>query len=198
MPEKGNSGRNFSQKVSPNCGVGVLTWAKLLRPGLQSFAQVKILNPALGRNSLQTFSWDPLWIVLALVLFSSLLFFFSSRLVSSRLVSSLLFSSLLFSSLLSFLWNSASKMYSKLRRLRRRCCSGTSVRFHCVPFGGSVVLEGFHQKGRKAYNEHIERITTCDSKRHIFTGFPTMWSDLVEVLDATGGARLETDTTTCT
>ena len=197
MPEKGNSGRNFSQKVSPNCGVGVLTWAKLLRPGLQSFAQVKIPTPYSGETlckpSLGTLCG------LSSLLFSSLLFsslLFSSRLVSSRLISSLLFSSLLFSSLLlvEFCQQDVFEPApSETEVLFRNVCS-----VPLLPFGGSVVLEGFHQKGPKAYNEHIERITTCDSKRHIFTGCPAMWSDLLAVLDASKGARLETDTTTRT
>ena len=38
------------QKVSPKCGVGVLTWAKLSRPGLRSFAQVKTPTPHSGET----------------------------------------------------------------------------------------------------------------------------------------------------
>ncbi len=93
------------QKVSPKCGVGVLTWATLLFSSL----------------------------LFSSLLFSSLLFslLFSSLLFSSLLFSSLLFSSLLFSSLL--FWNSASKMYSKLRQRR---CPGTSVRFYCCRLAG--------------------------------------------------------------
>ena len=90
-----------SKKVSPKCGVGVLTWAKLLRPGLQSFAQVNTQTPHSGETlckpSLGTLG-RLFSLLFSSLLFSSLLFsslLFSSRLVSSRLVSSHHVSSLL-------------------------------------------------------------------------------------------------------
>ena len=203
MPEKGTSGRNVSQKVSPNCGVGVLTWAKLLRPGLRSFAQVKIPTPYSGETlckpSLGTLCGLSS-LLFSSLLFSSLLFsslFFSSLLVSSRLVSSRLVWSHHVSSLL-LVEFCQQDVFEPAPSEREGAVQERLFGSTVAVWQGQWFWRGSTRKGPKAYNKHIERIPTCDSKRHIFTGCPAMWSDLLAVLDASKGARLETDTTTRT